>query len=168
MRIKSVHAHTLVEVMISLTIFTFMIASIYTTFIMSQRSLKVYSDNIAPKQELRKALVFMSSELREGEGFFIETSEHDVKLTFALNKYGEVKYSWSNTGDNAHKIIRTNYKHEMMLANNINKLSFLIPHDNEIIIELSAGKTPPLTLKQKIAIRAKTGLFGQRENEKIK
>lgn len=159
-------AMTLVEVLISLAIFTIMLQAIYSSLMIGQRSWVNYSQDIVPKQQLRHAMGIMVQELREATDMFIVRDDASIQLTFHKPMVGEVKYIWAVDGDDAYKIIRLQYGKKSTIGFGIASLAFLRPKDDEVIIEM-AGSSPKITLKEKVALRLKTGLFGQSENEKI-
>ena len=170
MKKLSLKAFTLIEVLITLAIFTFMMAAIYSTMLISQRSWNIYADTTAPKQSLRAVLPAMARELREAQDLFITKEPHNIQVTFKRPKYGELKYSWTDEGKDAGKIIRSNYANETVLAYNIKSLSFSSQRNNEIIIEVS-GRTKSsndLKLAEKVVLRAQTGVFAESQNEQIK
>ncbi len=164
---KTSLAFTLIEVLIVLAIFTVMAGSMYSVLLISQRSWDRYAADIVPKQELRSLLAAMAHELRESRNIFIVTSEQQVKMTFVRPKWGEIAYTWTDQGADARKIIRTNYANQRVMAYNISSVSFSAPQDHEVIVALSTKGGQEFQLKEKIALRAKTGLFAQSNNEQI-
>ncbi len=161
-------AFTLVEVLVTLAVFTVILEAVYTALVVAQRSWDVNWKSIEPKQQLRRALVSMVTELREADGLFIVKDGHGTRLTFQRPDYGEVQYSWTDTGKDAGKIIRTNDSNRRALAGGITGLSFTEPINNEIIIKVSAGANKDYSLEEKVALRSRTGLFAQSADEKIK
>jgi len=166
---------TLIEVVITLAIFSIMMQTIYTTMMMSQRSLNIYARTTAPKQNLRMAMATMVKELREAQNLFInkrpgeDQDGKSIVLTFQRPMYGDVKYSWTDTGDDAGKIIRTNYSNVNVLAYHITLLDFTSPSTDQIIIEIEDGTNGAgLQLKEKVALRMQTGMFAESQNETIK
>ena len=167
--------YTLIEVLITLAIFTVMMTTINATMMMSQRSLDIYTQKTAPRQALRSAMAAMVKELRGSQNLFIDDrhrnddNDHSITLTFQHPQYGDVKYSWTDTGDDAGKIIRTNYSSITVLAYNITSLSFTSPFTDQVIIDIGDGnKGAELQLTQKVALRMQTGMFAESQNETIK
>lgn len=158
---KQLHGYTLVEVLITCVIFTLILESVYTTLWVGQKAWKNYSENVLLKENVRRAMVGMSNELREAKNISIikDEHEHSITVNFDTASVSTVSYSWSETGENAYKIIRKNYDNSRILASNITYLSFDQPQDNEIIIDVAAGKDKKYDLQEKIALRSKTGLF---------
>lgn len=103
----------------------------------------------------------MSNELREAKNISINKDEHQHSITINFERpgVGDVSYSWSDTGENADRIIRKNGDNSRILASQITYLSFDQPLDNEIIFEVTAGKDKQYDLQEKIALRLKTSMF---------
>jgi type II secretory pathway component PulJ len=160
-------AITLMEIMVTSVIFSFVAAGIYMTFIIGTRSWAYYNDSVILKQELRRSLFTMAQELREAKDIFITTDEiRGVNITFNKPSSGQVSYTWSNRGENAHRIVRTFRQQTRVLATHISSLSFTQDTTNDITIELSANKQSTskgqemhFQMKEKIALRAHTGLM---------
>ncbi len=161
MKIYRKQSFTLIEVIIAVAIFTLILESVYVTLQVGQKSWNTYSSTVLLKQEVRRALIAMSGELREAKNIFITKDDHNhsISINFERPSVGIVSYSWSDSGENAYKIIRENYTELRTLASNITYLSFDYPLDNEIIINVTAGKEITFNLKEKIALRLKTSLF---------
>lgn len=159
------HSHrafTLVEVMIACAIFILILESVYVTLSVGYRSWNNYSSAVLVKQEVRRAMIAMSTELREAQHIFIvkEDNHHGVTLNFERPSLGAISYTWSDSGEEAYKIIRKNNNNLRTLADHINYLSFDYPTDNQIIIDVSAGnQNNVFDLKEKVALRLKTNLF---------
>jgi prepilin-type N-terminal cleavage/methylation domain-containing protein len=152
-------AFTLIEVVIACAIFSLILEAVYTTLRVGQNSWNNYSTNILSRQEVRRALIAMSSELREAKNIFIIKDTESLSLNFETSSHGTISYVWNKVGEDAFKIIRKNYTNRKILANNISSLSFDFPVDNEIIIDVAGGKEKSFILKEKIALRLKTNLF---------
>jgi prepilin-type N-terminal cleavage/methylation domain-containing protein len=161
-------AFTLVEVLISAVISGLILASIYTILFLGKKAWEDYSNNILPKQEVRRGLIWMVSELREARDPIIIKDAHSIRINFERPLVGPVSYVWSDNGVDADKIIRINYLNQRTLANGITLLSFISPTDNEIIVSISAGKKQNYNLNEEVALRSKTSLFMQGRNEFIK
>lgn len=165
-------AFTLVEVMITLLIFTLMLGSIYSTFLVGQRSSANFTDVVSQRQQARLALIAMVNELREARDVFTvrDDEAQTVSISFERPGTGLVSYTWTGKGEDANKLIRKNYTHVRTLASGIGALDFTVPTNEKVLVEVTAG-TPTgkhFTLKQEVVLRAKTNLFMQGENEKIK
>jgi len=154
-------SYTLLEAMITALIMTAVLAGIYTTFILGNRSWAYYNDSIASKQEVRRALFVMANELREAKNVLIVTEEEaGLRMNFYKPSTGVVSYVWERAGENAHRIIRKNYSRERILANDITNLSFEYLVDS-ILIEVETTKVPftgpsmTYRLREKVALRSK-------------
>lgn len=152
-------AFTLIEVIITCVIFTLILESVYITLLAGQRSWTKYSSGVLLKQNLRLALTAMAGELREAKDIFIVKDEHSVAVHFERPSAGTVSYSWADTGENPYQIVRRNYHNHRVLANDITCFSIDYPMDNQIIMNMAAGKEKIFTLKEKIALRLKTNFF---------
>src|SRR5438094_10458703 len=105
MKLTNRKAITLMEVLMTAVIFSFVAAGIYTTFMIGTRSWAYYNETVILKQEVRRSLFAMAQELREGKNIFIDKSPHGVTVTFGRPSKGNVSYSWTDQGENANKII---------------------------------------------------------------
>ena len=168
MKVKTEGAFTLVEVLISTVISAVILGSIYMAIFLGQKAWDDYSNNILPKQEIRRGLISMVSELREAKNPFIIGETHGIRINFERPLVGSVSYIWSDHGENAGKVIRINDGNQRVLARDITFLSFISLLDNEIIVSISAGKKQNYNLKEEVALRDRTSLFTQGQNEAIK
>jgi hypothetical protein len=169
MKIHYGNGFTFVEVMISVLIGTVILQAIYTMVLIGQKSWDNYANNMMPKQEVRRGLTAIVSELREAKGKpEIETDSTSAKIDFERPVVGKVSYSWTTEGADAHKIIRTQNKKKRILAKDITSFSIKSPKENEIFIALTSGKDESFSLNQSVALRLQTGLFLQGKNEAIK
>src|SRR4051812_30183630 len=71
---------TLVEVMVSVLISTVILEAIYTMVLIGQRSWNDYSNNLIPKEEVRRGLISMVSELREAHHPVIVQDAHKTSI----------------------------------------------------------------------------------------
>jgi hypothetical protein len=165
---KTSGGFTLVEVMVSVLIGVVILEAIYTMVLLGQRAWVEYSDNLSPKQEIRRGLISMSSELREARNPEIVQDSHNVLVNFERPMVGAVSYSWNDHDENANKIIRTHDEQKRVLAKDVSAVSFVSHDKDEIMISLTGGKKQSFTLKEQIALRSKTGLFLQGQNEAVK
>ena len=164
MRTTQTKAITLVEIMVTLLIFSLVISGLYLTFMTGNRSWAVTSTSVLLQQETRGALLAMVKELREASNIFITQDSGGVTINFNRPTIGIVSYSWSREGDNARKIIRKNLTNTRILANNISALSFTY-FKNAVLIDVTAATTQEgeqpasFNLKEKVALRSKVGPF---------
>ena len=155
MRKVSKHAFTLIEVIIVCALFILIFESVYAALFIGQKSWSNYSNIVLLKQNVRRAVILMSNELREAKNIFITKDKHFITLSFDRPILGSISYKWSDIGENAYQIIRKNYDHVRILATGISFLSFDFPIDNQLIIDVAAGKEKQFNLKEKIALRSK-------------
>jgi len=154
---------TLLEVVITMAIFTVILESIYTTMAISQRALESYAQTTAPKEGLRAIVSAMTRELRGASNPFVRKNEHDITFGFQHPLYGQVKYSWTDNGTDAGKIIRSDSSKQSVVAYHITALDFSLPlTNNQVIIDISDGNPAngsAMELKQKVALRMQTGIY---------
>jgi type II secretory pathway component PulJ len=162
MKISRQIAFTLVEVMIACAIFTLILESIYVTLHVGLKSWNTYSNAVLFKQDVRRAMIAMSTELREAKNIFIvkEDNNHGIALNFEKSPEGAISYIWKDSGDEAYEIVRKNNNNTRVLGRHITSLSFDYPVDNQIIIDVAAVKDKNIfDLKEKIVLRLKTDFF---------
>jgi prepilin-type N-terminal cleavage/methylation domain-containing protein len=161
-------AFTLVEVMVSVLLSAVVMEAIYTMVLVGQKSWNEYSNALVPKEEVRRGLTWISTELREAQNPVITQDRHNSSINFERPMVGPVSYQWSDQGENANQIIRINNDQKRVLAKGISSVSFTSPTDDQVIVSLTGGKSQGFNLKEQIALRAKTGLFLQGQNEAVK
>ncbi len=155
---RAVSGMTLVEMLVSIVIFAFMAATLYTGFLAAQTTWQVYKGNIRTQREARKALIQISRELREAQSVAIVKTTGTVTLSFGRPDHGTVTYLWSDSGDNADQIRRIEEVVPKIVANNISFCDFT-DLTGSVLIELTArddtqsGETIYYNLKEKIALR---------------
>ena len=161
MKSKNTKAMSLVEILMAVSIFTVVIAGLYSAFSVGNRSWKVYSATIMFQEETRRAFFSMVNELREAKNIFITKDSNSLTINFFKPSMGIVSYAWSNSGNNANKIVRQQDSKTRVLANNISLLSFDYPTNSAIIVDVTATITPiqgeetNFHLKGKVALRSK-------------
>ena len=162
-KINNASAMTLIEIMVALLIFSFVVSGVYTAFMVGNRSWLIQMNNVALQQEVRGALFFMVQELREANSIFITKDPESITMNFRRPKIGVVSYAWSRNGTNANKIVRQNNSDTKILAKDISFLSFAYLK-NAVLIDIVATKTPTagaensFHLKEKVALRTKVDL----------
>ena len=165
MKIKNIKAMTLIEIMITVVIFTFITGALYAAFTVANRSWITYSNNVTLQREARGALFAMTKELREASGILITKEEESIRINFNRPSVGIVSYIWSNNGKNANKVIRQQQSNTRVLASNISFLSFEYLENNAILVDITATRVPMMgqptdfNLKEKVALRSKTSLL---------
>ena len=158
-KLKNTKSFTLVEILVSVSIFTFLIAAVYTTFLVGNRSWATSSAKVALQREIRWALFGMTKELREAKDIFITNDMTSTKLTFRRPAVGQVSFTFNSIGNDANKIIREDESKKRVLARDISSLAFTYLTTDAIIVEITATKKPvfgpeiKLQLKEKVVIR---------------
>ncbi len=161
--IKNTSAMTLIEIMVALLIFSFVVNGVYTAFMVGNRSWLIQMNNVALQQEVRGALFFMAKELREANSIFITKDSESITMNFRRPKIGVVSYAWSRSGTNTNQIVRQNNSNIKILARDISSLSFTYLK-NAVLIDITATKAPTVGaknsfhLKEKVALRTKVDL----------
>lgn len=164
MKIKNRKAFTLVEVLGVALLSTAVFAGIYSTSIVGNRAWAHYNDSIIVKKEAQRALWGMVNELREADNVRVIEGPDGSTIHFDRPLIGHVSYIWSRKGDDAGKIIRRNRLNTRILAQHISTLSFQYS-EHAVVIDITAskpttaGQIMEVTLKEKVALRAKTALF---------
>ena len=168
MNINHSKAFTLVETLIALGISTAVIAGVYVAFMTGSQSWVRFSQDTILKNELRRAMTSMTSDLRDAGSITIFEEEGGLMVNFIKPKEGMISYRWNNAGPDSGKIVRIHESAKRVLAHQISSLSFQYPHDNFLLIEVTSGTARQFRLQEQIALRAKTGLFkpAKERNEK--
>ena len=160
MNIKNQKALTLLEILVSLAVFSVVMTAIYNSFLVGNRSWVAYNNNVDVQRQVRNAFFFMTRELREAKNIFITKEEGTVKITFTRPEVGFVSYTWQGNENNPGQIVREHESEKRILASNISSLSVeQLPKG--IFLEIKGTKKPLLapradfSLKGKIALRWK-------------
>jgi prepilin-type N-terminal cleavage/methylation domain-containing protein len=158
--IQNKRGFTLVELIVSLSILTFVVAALYSVFSLSNKSWAVFSTNIVLQHNAREGMIAMSRELRQSHDFLVVKEEGGLKMNFIRPPMGLVTYSWTTEGADAFKIIRKNNGKTDVLANDIT--AFTLDYlSNAVLIDMTASTVTPtgesnkFSLKQKVAVRSK-------------
>ena len=155
---------TLVETLITVMISTVVFAGIYSTYIVGNRAWIHYSDSIATRREVRRALMVMVNELRGAKNVRVIQGPDGSAIYFYTPSTGPVSFVWNRNGNNANKVIRYNRLNERILAQYISALSFKNLNDAVIINIMASkqttkGQMSHAVLKEKVALRGKTVFF---------
>jgi len=174
MKIRNRKAFTLMEIMITTVLFSFVMGGVYTTYLVGTRSWAYYNDSVILKQEARRLLFTMAQELREARNIFITIEPgRGVTIHFYRPSLGDVSYSWANQGERAYQIIRKNKKEEKILARYISEFSLTQETMDDVTIEIHVIKSQKnakemnFHLKEKIALRTRTGLLRISEDDEL-
>jgi len=165
MTIKSNKAFTMLETLVTVFIATAILAGIYSTFLLGNKSWAYYSKTISKKQNVRRAFLWMRNELREAKDIFIVEEKGSLVLNFYRPGKGLVTYSWKDAGENAFRIIRKSQQDIRILANEIGSIKFKQLTSDEIFFEVSAVEGGNIKLSKNIALRYKTKKFRTKQDE---
>lgn len=166
MKINTPRGVSLVEVMVTTLLSVSILAGIYATFLVGERTWHYYVDSIMVRQQVRMALLVLTNELREAKGALIikEEAPPGVRLNFLKHSAGQISYLWNGSGQDANKLIRQDNSGTRVIANNISSINYVITGDL-ISIDISAKSKPnvvqpiDLNLKEQVAFRARTSRF---------
>ena len=168
---------TLVEVLVTTVLSISILAGIYATFLVGERTWRYYVDSIMVRQQVRMALFVLTNELREARGALVikEEAPPGVRLNFLKPSAGQISYLWNGSGENANKLIRQDSTGTRVIADNISSVNYVIEGDL-ILIDISAASEPGighpmvLNLKEQVALRSRTGRLKPKKerNEKAK
>ena len=158
--IKNKKALTLIEILIVTAIFSVVVAALYAVFLVGNKSWVNFNNNVTVQREARNAIINMTKDFREGHSFFITKDPSSISLRFIHPKQGLISYTWTELGENAHRIIRQTENRARVVGNHISELSFeyLTP---TVVVELKASIRPKFgdavsySLKEKITLRSK-------------
>ncbi len=158
MKTTSKKAFTFTELMVTLSIFTVIMAAIYTTFIVGNRSWVLFNTHAVLQRETRDCMIQLTKELRKAKDILIIRDAESLRVNFIRPTLGSVSYLWSSAGENANKLMRTNQGGTRVLANNVAFLSLEQTQDS-IVIDLTteirnkSGEKATFRLKEKVARR---------------
>ncbi len=154
---------TLTETLFSAFTFTIVAGGLISTLLAGQQSFQVNENNVNIQSEARKALQFMTRELREAEnimlnGFAGESFYVDFRIPGTPPNY--IMYMWHGDigGDMSNMIHRMDNSGERVLARNITDFT-VTDLGNALSIDLTATRIPDvgnpstITLNGKVALR---------------
>jgi len=159
MKINNRLAFTLVEALMTVLIFTVMLGGVYASLQVGTRSWTTLSASILTRQEIRRGMTAISTDLRQASDLLVEKTNTGIVVNFRTQKDGIVSYTWSSQGADANKIIRKNYEKMRTLASGISLFEINMPDNREANVALSTGRDRPVSLKEEIAFRMKTNPF---------
>ena len=116
---------TLVEVMMTVLIFSMVMGGLYTGLIAGSRTWQVYDIKSATQREARKAVSYLSRDLRMAKNLsFSAHGQAEIIFSFRHPVEGPVKYSWSAAGGQSGKIFRESAQRpSRIIADNITEFS---------------------------------------------
>ena len=162
MKIRSSHAMTLVEVMVTVLLSSAVLAAVYTVYLVGIRTWDHYATDLSYKQNLRRAMTSMANELREAKTVFVTSEANQIRLDFFRPETGMIRYSWQPDGEQSNRIVRTHNQRSRIIASGITGFEFSQLSEREVFFVLRSGLNGKLEVRQKIALRRKTEPFLQK------
>src|SRR3990167_7814358 len=124
MKIKRTSGITLTETMISLAIFTVIIAGIYATLYAGNLSWAVQDVGVDVLGQARRAVGRMTRDLRVAQNLVITQGTNDIDVDFTLAGAGNISYAWTTSaGDTQYQLIRTDADGGVIVARDISALA---------------------------------------------
>ena len=148
-------AFTLLEMMVSVLIFTIAIGLFHMGYSTGNASFRSTEAKITAQRAARQTMDNMARELRGATNIAITQDADSSQISFERTGYGTIEFSWSNTGNSANQVLRNDVK---IVGHNISALSFT-DNSDALTIDLTATETTPQgksissNLKEKIAFR---------------
>jgi prepilin-type N-terminal cleavage/methylation domain-containing protein len=157
MNLKANHGFSLTEMIVSVGIFSVIMAGIYSILYVGNISWSMQDANVNVQRQARLAVDKMSRDLRVATGLSIDQEEGTVSVVFTKNG-APVSYDWtSEAGSTQYQLIRTVNSVPIVMAQDISAFSVTESADN-ITISVTAsvearGKTIDYTLAANVAKR---------------
>ena len=148
---------TLVEVLISMAIFSIFMAGVTVLTMSTYRFWQLYQASAQAQQEVRKALNMIASDLHVAQNIAI--TANPTRISFTRFGIGAVNYTWTSTGGQANQLVRTVGAQTSIVARNISNLSFTAVSAINVDIQISSTvQLPPnyigsLSLVKKVTVR---------------
>jgi len=158
MKLTNKSGFTMTEVLISTVIFSFIMAGLLSVLLAGNASWTTNNAAVTAQREARKAITYMTSDMRVVSGASVSQTSDDVTLIFTHPNDGTVTYSWSTSGSDANRIIRTTSSAAKIVAQSITAFA-VTDSTNDITIDListtqnNQGQLQPFQLVKKIAKR---------------
>lgn len=151
---------TLVETIVTVLVFMVILSGVYSAFLVGNRAWRHYKQDIAYKGEIRRAMMAMTSELREARNVLVINEAGSVRVNFYRTDVGFVSYIWTMYGEQANKIVRLNAGEMRILGNDIKRFTVKqMPSSLSINISTRVEekkKEFDIVLSKKIVLRSKT------------
>ncbi len=159
MKIQKRKAFTLLEILVTVALFTFLVAAVYQAFLVGNRSWTSYNYRVSMQRELRWTLYALVKDLREAKEILV--TQDDTKSVLSFNKPGSgiIIYTWFKAGDRAQHLLRQEESKERTIAQHVSNLEFIQPSTKEIFVDITVTERPlfaaplSLNLKQKVKVR---------------
>lgn len=162
-------AFTFIEVLITLTVFSVMIACLYTTLHMGQKAWVRYAKDIIPQQQVRRAMITLNQELREAENINLIHEKDKLQIRYTNSQHQLSEMNFYSEGKQSGQLIRIfdKEKEPIIAAYGLNQLSLKMPDDQHIQYEIRGGDQNQFVLNGYIALRMNIGLIAQGRHESI-
>ena len=156
-RAKSQRAISLIEMLLTIVIFTVMAGALYGAFLTTNKTWSVFENNTALGRELRGVYSNLTRELREAKGVFVTAKDKMTTVSFTRPKKGIVTYTWSPQGPNANKIIRQDESETKILADHVT--SFVVVRlPRAVSFEIVMTKKPKMGSEASVRLKGKVDL----------
>ena len=130
---------SLTEVMMSMAIFMFIMAGLYTMLYVSNISGQSQNASVSAQEQARATVDLMTRDLRVAQGLVINQDTDNVNATFNKPGEGNVAYNWTtDPGDDANRIIRTTATRTRIIARDISAL-VLTDGGDDVTIDVTAS-----------------------------
>ena len=152
---------TIVEILITVTIFSSLMGAVYQAFLVGNRSWASYNTKVATQRQARWALFSMGKDLRQAKNILVTQDDDRLVLSFMRPGIGVVTYTYYKTGPKTNKLIRTENGKERVIASDIVKLEIDYPTTDVISFDITTSQKPlfsklmTFNLKEKFTIRLK-------------
>jgi len=142
MTIKSQQGYTYIEVMMTIAIFSVIMGALYTGLVAGEVSWDRYDDTTIAQREARKAMFYLSKDLRTAKLIsFDEQTADKIKFSFHSPQDGSITYSWDKTGVDTANIIRSTDSNSFLVATGIADLD-ITENTNDIDIQITTYTDP--------------------------
>ena len=145
---------TLVEVMVSVFLFTLILGGLYTTLVAGNLSWQTYEAAVLSQQNSRRVITVMSRDFRVARNMNIDRTADGLTISFYHPKEGLVEYSWNQTDG---KVVRQGAGNARLMAQHISALAVDdLPRLVRIQVTCSVksrGEFREFSLAQKVAKR---------------
>jgi len=158
MRLNKKSGMTLVEVLVSFAIFSILLGALYVTYMAGQMSFSVQSAVVNSQAEARKAIIYLSTDLRMASGLNVTSGAGTISAVFFQSGIGLVTYSWSTSGADANRILRQRPSDTRIIARDITSFN-IVNGTDDIDISVTAtsgdakGEYNSFSLSSKVAKR---------------
>jgi len=154
---------TVLEFMVASVLTLILLGGLMTIYVTGKNSWERNKSTVLTQREVRKALSWMTRELRGAENLVVNQSPNDINpndidINFVLADTGNVLYSWKTTGGSPNLIVRTVGAQTRTIAQNISALN-VTQTLTDVIINITAsaqtlqGETTTFQLEKKVVMR---------------